>query len=101
MKDFARAFYGWKNNEESIQARTEAISNYLTPELQDLNTVLLTRLFQIHVLKDSYGTEEIFNFIRDFRIAKVSDRKYINLTKSSSFIKELKTQTGLPLTSYF
>lgn len=64
-------------------------------------TVLLTRLFQIHVLKDSYGTEEIFNFIRDFRIAKVSDRKYINLTKSSSFIKELKTQTGLPLTSYF
>ena len=101
VKDFARAFYGWKNNEESIQARTEAISNYLTPELQDLNTVLLTRLFQIHVLKDSYGTEEIFNFIRDFRIVKVSDRKYINLTKSSSFIKELKTQTGLPLTSYF
>lgn len=64
-------------------------------------TVLLTRLFQIHVLKDSYGTEEIFNFIRDFRIAKVSDRKYINFTKSSSFIRELKTQTGLPLTSYF
>lgn len=37
VKDFARAFYGWKNNEESIQARTEAISNYLTPELQNLN----------------------------------------------------------------
>ena len=64
-------------------------------------TVLLTRLLQIHVLKDNYGSEEIFNFIRDFRIAKVSDRKYINLTKSSSFVKEFKTQTGLPLTSYF
>lgn len=37
VKDFARAFYGWENNEESIQARAAAISNYLTPELQDLN----------------------------------------------------------------
>lgn len=64
-------------------------------------TVLLTRILQIHVLRDNYGSEEIFNFIRDFRIAKISDRKYINLTKSSSFIKEFKAQTGLPLTSYF
>lgn len=64
-------------------------------------SVLLTRLFQIHVLKDEYGTEEIFDFIRDFRVAKISDRKYINLTRSSSFIKDLTAQTDLPLTSYF
>lgn len=64
-------------------------------------SVLLTRLLQIHVLKDKYGTEEIFDFIRDFRVAKVSERKYINLTRSSSFAKELSAQTGLPLTSYF
>lgn len=63
--------------------------------------VLLTRLLQIHTLKDEYVTEEIFDFIRDFRIAKIADRKYINLTRSSSFIKELSCLTGLPLTSYF
>ena len=63
--------------------------------------VLLTRLLQIHVLKDEYGTEEIFDFIHDFRVAKISDRKYINLTRSSSFIRELSSRTGLPLTSYF
>lgn len=63
--------------------------------------VLLTRLLQIHVLKDQYGTEEIFDFIHDFRVAKISDRKYINLTRSSSFIRELSSRTGLPLTSYF
>lgn len=63
--------------------------------------VLLTRLLQIHVLKDEYGTEEIFDFIHDFRVAKISDRKYINLTRSSPFIKELSSRTGLPLTSYF
>lgn len=64
-------------------------------------SVLLTRLFQIHVLKDEYGTEEIFDFIHDFRVVKISDRKYINLTRSSSFIKDLTVQTNLPLTSYF
>lgn len=63
--------------------------------------VLLTRLLQIHILNDNFGTEEIFDFMRDFRVAKVSDRKYINLTRSSSFIKELSDKTGLPLTSYF
>ena len=64
-------------------------------------SVLLTRLIQIHVLEDQYGTEEIFDFIRDFRVAKVSDRKYINLTRNSSFIKDLAIKTNLPLTSYF
>ncbi len=63
--------------------------------------VLLTRLLQIHVLNDKYGAEEIFDFIHDFRVAKVSDRKYINLARSSSFIKDLSVRTGLPLTSYF
>lgn len=63
--------------------------------------VLLTRLLQIHILNDKFGTEEIFDFMHDFRVAKISDRKYINLTRSSSFIKELSAKTGLPLTSYF
>lgn len=60
-------------------------------------SVLLTRLVQIYALGDNYGTEEIF----DFRVAKVSDRKYINLTRNSSFIRELAVKTNLPLTSYF
>ena len=63
-------------------------------------SVLLTRLFQIYVLKDEYSTEEIFDFIHDFRVAKISDRKYINLTRSSSFIKDLTVRTGLPLTLF-
>ena len=63
--------------------------------------VLLTRLLQIQVLNDSHGTEEIFDFIRDFRVVKVSERKYINLARNTSFIKELSARTGLPLTSYF
>lgn len=63
--------------------------------------VLLTRIFQIHILNDKYGTEEIFDFIRDFRVAQISERKYINLTRKSTFIKDLSTSENLPLTSYF
>ena len=63
--------------------------------------VLLTRLFQIHTLNDAYGTEEIFDFRHDFRVAQISERKYINLTRKSFFINNLTTLTGLPLTSYF
>ena len=64
-------------------------------------SVVLMRLLQIYALEDRYGTEEIFDFIRDFRVAKVSDRKYVNLTRSSAFIKALASESGLPLTSYF
>lgn len=63
--------------------------------------VLLTRLLQFKVLENQYCSEELFRFIRDFRVAKISDRKYINLTRNSGFIKTLSSTTGLPLASYF
>lgn len=64
-------------------------------------TVLLTRLLQIKVLGNDPCTEELFNFFHDFRAAKVSDRKYINLTRKSDFITSFATRTDLPLMSYF
>lgn len=63
--------------------------------------VLLTRLLQFRVFNSQYCSEEIFSFIRDFRVAKISERKYVNLTRGSKFITDLTQQTGLPLTSYF
>lgn len=63
--------------------------------------VLLTRLFQFKVLENKFCSEEIFSFIRDFRVAKISDRKYMNLARNSSLIKELSKKSSLPLTSYF
>ena len=37
VKDFAKSYYTWSNSKEAIEARTQAISGYLTKELQDLN----------------------------------------------------------------
>ena len=63
--------------------------------------VLLTRLLQFKILKNNYCSEELFEFIHDFRVAKISDRKYINLSRGTTFIKELAALCNLPLTSYF
>lgn len=63
--------------------------------------VLLTRLLQFKELKNQFCTEDIFEFVRDFRVVKISDRKYINLTRGRNFIKEFAALTNLPLTSYF
>lgn len=54
--------------------------------------VLLTRLLQFKVLKNNYSSEDIFDFIHDFRVAQISERKYINLTKATTFTKEFSAQ---------
>lgn len=64
-------------------------------------TVLLTRLLQFKVLKNAYSSEDIFGFIKGFKAAKVSDRKYLNLTRMQPFIKAFSDISGLPLTSFF
>ena len=63
--------------------------------------VLLTRLLQFKVLKNNYCSEALFDFVHDFRAAKISDRKYINLSRGTAFIKEFSALCSLPLTSYF
>src|SRR5699024_9953464 len=50
--------------------------------------VLLTRLLQFKVLGDQYCSEDILNFFKQFRAARVSERKYIHLTRNSTFIRE-------------
>lgn len=63
--------------------------------------VLLTRLLQFKVLKNQYCSEEILDFAKNFKVVKISDRKYINLAKINPFIKAFSAITSLPLTSYF
>jgi transposase len=63
-------------------------------------TVLIERIFQFKVLKNKYSTNEIFQFIKDFKVTK-AETKYINTTRSSSFINDLSGMLRLPLTNYF
>ena len=34
VKNFVKSYYTWSNSKEAIEARTQAISGYLTKELQ-------------------------------------------------------------------
>lgn len=63
--------------------------------------VLLLRLFQFKILNNQYCTEDIVDFVKDFRIVKISDRKSINMARSSSFISFLAASFKLNLTSYY
>lgn len=37
VKNFAKEYYSWENNKESIERRTSKINEYITKELQELN----------------------------------------------------------------
>lgn len=80
-----------------LQKKNTIIGHFLICYL----SVLLTRLLQFKELNNQYSTEAIFNFIHDFRVARISERKFINLAHSSPFIKDFATLCNLPLTSYF
>lgn len=63
-------------------------------------TVLIERIFQFKILENKYSTNEIFRFIKDFKLTK-AETKYINTTTSSNFINDLSKMLKLPLTNYF
>jgi len=63
-------------------------------------TVLIERILQFKVLKNRYSTNEIFRFIKDFKVTK-AETKYINTTTSTDFINDLSKMFKLPLTNYF
>lgn len=63
-------------------------------------TVLIERVFQFKVLKNKYSTDEVFQFIKNFKVTK-AESKYINTSTSSGFINDLTEMLQLPLTNYF
>ena len=64
-------------------------------------SVLLIRILQFKVLRNKYCTEKLINCIRGFRLVKLEQDNYVNITPSSEFIKDLAAELGLPITSYF
>lgn len=47
VREFAFVYYSWSNTQESIGARTVAVSRYLTKDLRDLNVDAVKSLFKI------------------------------------------------------
>lgn len=60
--------------------------------------VQLIRLFQIYELEDDDSYQEIFKFIREFKLTSCGN-KYINMATNTEFINKLAKLTKLPLTN--
>lgn len=64
-------------------------------------SILLLRLLQFKELNNKYSTEQLINFIRDFRVVKIEHDKYVNITSASEFIYSLQDDIKLPITQFF
>lgn len=63
--------------------------------------VLLLRIFQFKVLDNKYSTNEICEFIKSFKIVEINNNRYINITRSTPFIRELAGLLNQPITNYY
>jgi hypothetical protein len=63
--------------------------------------VLLIRILHVKILKGIYSIEDIMGLVKHFRIVGISERRYVNISRSSSLIDELEKRTGAPLTNYY
>ena len=63
-------------------------------------SVLLTRILQIHILRDEYSINDIYEFIRKMWVVK-TDHNYVNVTSRTAFVEAMCRKTGLPLMNYF
>lgn len=64
-------------------------------------SVLLIRLFQFKILENRYSTSSICKFIKEFRVVKISENRYINMTRASDFITDLAAALNQPITNYY
>ncbi|WP_434735183.1 conjugal transfer protein [Clostridium tyrobutyricum] len=67
VKNFAKVYYSWQNNQNSIDTRTENLKGYMTKELQDLNTDAIRR---------DIPTSSTVNDVEIWKVKKVDNNKY-------------------------
>lgn len=63
-------------------------------------TLLLTRLLQIRVLKDHFSSQQVVDFMRDFKLTKLGKRGYLNITKASELTDALTAIYNAPIDFY-
>lgn len=63
--------------------------------------VVLLRLLQIEILEDNYAYQDLIGFMRNFKVAQLAPRKFLNLAKSSQFINDLVDKTDLPFNQLY
>lgn len=63
--------------------------------------VLLERLVQFKVLEDKFGTHQVYEFIRKFKIVPYSIKEYTNLSSKCDIIDFIEKKYKLPVGNYY
>lgn len=79
VKDFAKSYYSWGNNKEAIEARTAAISRYLTKGLQDLN---------VDTVRSDIPTSPTVNEVKIWNIEQAGTDEYAVLYSVDQTVTE-------------
>ncbi|MCO7128210.1 conjugal transfer protein [Sporolactobacillus shoreicorticis] len=83
VKNFAQVYYSWKNNQESIDQRTEVLNGYLTKALQDLNT---------DTIRKDIPTSSKINDVQIWKVQRISPHEYAVAFSVEQLIAEGKTK---------
>lgn len=60
-------------------------------------SVFLLRILQFNVFKNEFSTEEIVDFIKNFRVVEITRSKFINVSTRDSVIEQISENTKLPI----
>ncbi|MDE5757168.1 MAG: transposase, partial [Allobaculum sp.] len=63
-------------------------------------TILLTRIFQIKILKDRYKNSEIYDLFHNLKVTQ-TQKIYVNCSQSSKLLEDMSRIYNLPLTNYY
>lgn len=63
-------------------------------------SVLLCRILEFKVLENKFCSEKIFDFIRNFDVLMIDNKKYINITPSSPLICHITSLYQLPYSCF-
>lgn len=83
VKNFAQVYYSWKNNQDSIDQRTEALNGYLTKALQDLNT---------DTIRKDIPTSSKVNDVQIWKVRRINAHTYAVTFSVDQAITEGKTK---------
>lgn len=85
VREFAFVYYSWSNTQESIDARTVAVSRYLTKGLQDLN---------VDVVRQDIPTSSTVTDVKIWNIEQVGTNNFTVLYSVDQTVAEGETSVG-------
>lgn len=79
VRSFAKSYYSWDNNKDTLAQRTNVVNQYLTKELQDLN---------VDVIRSDIPTSSTVNEVQIWSVTQAGSSEFDVVYKVDQTIKE-------------